>query len=671
MSRPLFTNNAATALARAITPTDTILQVTAGTGQQFPSPSIGDYFMLTLVQINNPEVSEIVECIERVGDILTVVRGQEGTSPQTFNLSDNVELRITAGSLNLFAIGGGSGGSASGTSVADFTATQGQTVFTLPFSYTQGIDNLAIFINGSKQVVNVNYTESTATTFTMASGLNAGDVVQAIYNLPLAGGVINSSNVIYNEQGTGAVNRTVQDKLQESVSVKDFGAIGDGVTDDTAAFQAAINSLPAVGGTVIIPNGGWWRIEGTLNITVSCTIQGQGVNNITNLIKTTSTNTSFFNVTASGVSIQNLCMTYSLTTTDGLYAVVTTNNASEFKMYDVTIFGGTCGVFLSSNYFRLEDVKVRDYKPTTGIGFTVNTVGVADGIGELLGCITITAGGAFSPFAGLKIVQGVGLTITDCQFAQSGISIAMLPTSTSAVTSVGISNCYLDTSNNGALYIDNSAGGLIQRIRIENCWLSSAINSAGIRVISGSSVGGLISDGNEFYLNNNGIEIDNGAVVAGLMVDSCVFSQNTTADITIGTGTSQFYVNNCFTGAWGNLTASPVGLYINSGCSNFTVIGNSLHNFTDLSGSSFSVVANNLGVASHTTGSVTLSSGTSITVTHGAYKTPTAGQISVNALSAIGTTGNFWISNITATTFNINISGTGSIVFGWSVNVEQ
>jgi hypothetical protein len=87
-----------------------------------------------------------------------------------------------------------------------------------------------------------------------------------------------SSLVGFVQSGTGAVATTVQSKLRESVSVKDFGAVGDGVTDDTAAIQAAITSLGANGGEVFVPKGNY-VITSRLNIAGIKTLKIRGLSN--------------------------------------------------------------------------------------------------------------------------------------------------------------------------------------------------------------------------------------------------------------------------------------------------------------------------------------------------------------------------------------------------------
>lgn len=58
------------------------------------------------------------------------------------------------------------------------TATQSQTVFTLAtLSYKPATNNLLVFINGSKQVLGTNFTETSSTVVTFVDGLNVGDVV--------------------------------------------------------------------------------------------------------------------------------------------------------------------------------------------------------------------------------------------------------------------------------------------------------------------------------------------------------------------------------------------------------------------------------------------------------------------------------------------------------------
>lgn len=65
------------------------------------------------------------------------------------------------------------------------------------------------------------------------AGFNSTTITDVLLEDPAT-----SSDLQYLPAGTGAVTRGIQGKLRETVSVTDFGAVGDGVTDDTAAVTA-------------------------------------------------------------------------------------------------------------------------------------------------------------------------------------------------------------------------------------------------------------------------------------------------------------------------------------------------------------------------------------------------------------------------------------------------
>jgi hypothetical protein len=117
----------------------------------------------------------------------------------------------------------------------------------------------------------------TTTNFTTGTVIDAAwlnDVDAAVYaGAGTDTGALTSNQLGYTPAGTGAVPTTAQAKLRESVSVKDFGAVGDGVADDTAAAVAAV----ATGNTIFFPTG-TYLINAQLSLAKGQELHGDGRN---------------------------------------------------------------------------------------------------------------------------------------------------------------------------------------------------------------------------------------------------------------------------------------------------------------------------------------------------------------------------------------------------------
>jgi hypothetical protein len=103
----LFENNSLSTLASSISDVATSATLATGTGARFPNPTGSDYFMLTFTDAATGLLNEIVKVTARAGDVLTIVRAQEGTTALNWAAGDNANGLITAGFLNATAAAAG------------------------------------------------------------------------------------------------------------------------------------------------------------------------------------------------------------------------------------------------------------------------------------------------------------------------------------------------------------------------------------------------------------------------------------------------------------------------------------------------------------------------------------------------------------------------------------
>jgi len=120
MPTQIFSNNRAGVVNTGID--DIATSLVLNDASDFPEPSGGDWFLLTLFAFNDNGLEntwEIVQCTSRASNTLTIVRGQEGTVAVAWSAASKCEMRPTAGTLS------------AKTDIADKDATGGYAGLTL------------------------------------------------------------------------------------------------------------------------------------------------------------------------------------------------------------------------------------------------------------------------------------------------------------------------------------------------------------------------------------------------------------------------------------------------------------------------------------------------------------------------------------------------------------
>ena len=242
-----------------------------------------------------------------------------------------------------------------------------------------------------------------------------------------------------------SIKRTLHDKNNDLVSVKDFGVVGDGVTDDTAAFQAAIDSKKSL----YIPDA-IYLISSTLIITAtdSLCIVGNSFGHIND--QTTGSVIKFTGSASPAIRVQGGAIGAKIS---GLFLDIQDSSSDGFDL------GGAW-------YLKLQDCVVRNAR--YGVYLHHDTPDYFSGVAEL----------------------------TSCYFAKCANGVK---TSNGDINIVKVDNCTFFDGVNGILIGDVGAGSSIRNFIVRDS-LFEANTGYDVGVVAGGAQQ-LLVDGNYFEEN--------------------------------------------------------------------------------------------------------------------------------------------------------------------------
>lgn len=470
-----------------------------------------------------------------------------------------------------------------------------------------------------------------------------------VFSSPIAtdrfNNAIDSSAVSFLQAGTGAVARTAQAKMRDVVSVKDFGAVGDGVADDTAEITAAITAVSA-GGVVLFPPGTY--LVSTVNVTgKSVVLSGYGAT-----INSTGANGGIYKTDHDNkLTVQGLSFT-------GAGAGIKHAATPSVTVYDeLDIFecsfnmnSGVYGIYSSgSREPRIQNCLFRNANSGSGIYFK-------DTVSPFVStCIFKGQGyvgrGVYYP--GTGTAYDAGLVLTDCEIMgwDKGIEC-------SGCDWLNIKGCTIDYNNWSIKLIDQDGAN------ISNNYIGSLGANPALWITS--SGGAPVPNYSSLVLVNNNTftgHYDGGSTYDCILIDGSPAPSNTIIESNAITFFTRYGINftlvgqpllvqsNSFAQRSG-FGVSPVRNASGAGDGAVSIKQNIFQNGATIANLNvqFAAVNENIGFATESRGQVVVGGGVStITQPHGLNYTPAISDVTVCSSNINAATAQPYVDSTDAT----------------------
>lgn len=306
----------------------------------------------------------------------------------------------------------------------------------------------------------------------------------------------------FTQAGVGASTRTWQDKARDIVSVKDFGAVGDNVTNNTVAFNTAVAAALANNAALYVPCGKY-VITATITITAPLNIYGDGPS--CSIIRYTSAtgNVIVFEYPslANGGGINDITIEsgagwvsggYQGAGTSGVCLAISNANVI-FKVHNVIIANCGYGIDIRSSSGGTWGVDVNNFAILyfENNGVSIDAAGAPGGDRRFTNGIIINNGytGVSTASVGIKLFQSGGDFFKNIDITSTAIGVYLVPNSGACVCYSFFDSVLADSTLYNAWEIDGSVG-TIQSANFVNIWGAFSSGGSGLRTV-GSGINSL------------------------------------------------------------------------------------------------------------------------------------------------------------------------------------